>query len=171
MTNRTGRRTWACSSSPTPGADLIEHHASESQIVLPRLLAEGRQFDLAVVDGAHRFDAVFVDLYYLGRLVHRGGIIFLYDYQLSGVARGAAFFTANLGWTTGTRLDKIANAANPGPPLRTRTEQRLLPVAELTSVDRERPAREHGYQHRPAERRRRSVARSCVCAHGLRSRR
>lgn len=79
-------------------AGLVEHHAGESQIVLPRLLAEGRRFDLAVVDGGHRFDAVFVDLYYLGRLVRPGGIIFLDDYQLPGVARAAAFFTANLGW-------------------------------------------------------------------------
>ncbi|MGO9082369.1 MAG: hypothetical protein ACLQDY_25630 [Streptosporangiaceae bacterium] len=45
---------------------LIEHHAGESHAVLPRLLGEGRQFDLAIVDGNHRFDAVFVDLYYLG---------------------------------------------------------------------------------------------------------
>jgi predicted O-methyltransferase YrrM len=68
--------------------------------VRPRLLAEGRRFDLAVVDGSHRFGAVFVDLYYLGRLVRPGGIIFLDDYQLPGVARAAAFFTANLRWAT-----------------------------------------------------------------------
>lgn len=81
-------------------AGLVEHHADQSHIVLPRLLAEGRRFDLAVVDGGHRFDAVFVDLYYLGRLVRPGSIIFLDDYQLPGVARAAAFFTANLGWAT-----------------------------------------------------------------------
>lgn len=79
---------------------MVEHHADQSQIVLPRLLAEDRRFDLAVVDGSHRFDAVFVDLYYLGRLVRPGGVIFLDDYQLPGVSRAAAFFTANLGWDT-----------------------------------------------------------------------
>jgi predicted O-methyltransferase YrrM len=41
--------------------ELVEHHADESQIVLPRLLAEGHRFHLAFVDGNHRFDAVFVD--------------------------------------------------------------------------------------------------------------
>jgi hypothetical protein len=41
--------------------ELVEYHPDESQIVLPRLLAEGRRFDLAFVDGNHRFDAVFVD--------------------------------------------------------------------------------------------------------------
>src|SRR6266702_4420827 len=63
-----------------------------------RPTSHGRRFDLAIVDGNHRFDAVFVDLYYLGRLLRPGGIIFLDDYQLPGVARAASFFTANLGW-------------------------------------------------------------------------
>jgi len=76
----------------------VEYHAAESQAALPRLFAHGRRFDLAIVDGNHRFDAVFVDLYYLGRLLRPGGIIFLDDYQLPGVARAGSFFTANLGW-------------------------------------------------------------------------
>jgi predicted O-methyltransferase YrrM len=79
-------------------AGLVTHYDEQSQIVLPRLFDERRQFDLAVVDGNHRFDAVFVDLYYLGRLLRPGSVIFLDDYQLPGVARAAAFFTANLGW-------------------------------------------------------------------------
>jgi predicted O-methyltransferase YrrM len=80
-------------------ADLVEHHAEESQIVLPRLLGEGLRFDLAFVDGNHRFDGVFLDLVYLGRLVRPGGIVFLDDYQLPAVARAASFFVTNLGWT------------------------------------------------------------------------
>ena len=80
-------------------ADLVEFHAVESQVVLPRLLAEGRRFDLAFVDGNHRFDGVFVDLVYLGRLLSTGGIVFVDDYQLPAVARAASFFVTNLGWT------------------------------------------------------------------------
>src|SRR5215470_8878927 len=79
-------------------AGLVEFYSEESQIVLPRLLAPRRRFDLAIVDGNHRFDAVFVDLYYLGRLLRPGGIVFLDDYQLPSVASAASFFTANLGW-------------------------------------------------------------------------
>lgn len=56
-------------------AGLVEHHAEESQIVLPRFLGERRSFDLAFVDGNHRFERVFVDLFYLWRLVRAGGII------------------------------------------------------------------------------------------------
>lgn len=79
-------------------AGLVEHHAEESLIALARFLGEGRTFDLAFVDGNHRFDGVFPDLVYLGRLVRLGGIVFLDDYQLPAVARAAAFFVANLGW-------------------------------------------------------------------------
>lgn len=80
-------------------AELVEYHSEESQIELPRFLGEGRSFDLAFVDGNHRFDRVFRDLVYLGRLVRAGGILMLDDYQLPAVARAASFCLANLGWT------------------------------------------------------------------------
>ena len=78
---------------------MVEVHTDDSQIALPRLLSDGRSFDLAFVDGNHRFDGVFVDLVYLGRLVQSGGVIVVDDYQLPSVARAVAFFVANLGWT------------------------------------------------------------------------
>ena len=81
-------------------AELVEFHAEESQIVLPRFLAEGRSFDFAFVDGNHRFDRVFLDVIYLGRLVRPGGVVFVDDYQLPAVTRTAAFCQMNLGWTS-----------------------------------------------------------------------
>jgi predicted O-methyltransferase YrrM len=77
---------------------MVEYHEGESQTVLAWLLHEKRQFDVAFIDGNHRFERVFVDLYYLGRMVTPGGVIMLDDYDLPGVARAAAFFVANLGW-------------------------------------------------------------------------
>jgi predicted O-methyltransferase YrrM len=77
---------------------LVEHHDQISQIVLPRFLDEGRRFDFAFVDGNHRFDGVFLDLFHLGRLVRKGGAIFLDDYDLPGVRRAVSFFLTNLGW-------------------------------------------------------------------------
>lgn len=67
--------------------------------MLPRFVGEGRRFDLAFVDGNHRFDGVFVDLVYLGRLIRPGGIVFVDDYQLPAVARATSFFVTNLRWT------------------------------------------------------------------------
>jgi predicted O-methyltransferase YrrM len=78
--------------------DLVEFYAEESQIVLPRLLADGRRFDFAFLDGNHRFEGVFLDLVYSGRLLKEGGIVFLDDTQLSGVRRAVDFCVANLGW-------------------------------------------------------------------------
>jgi predicted O-methyltransferase YrrM len=79
--------------------EMVEHNEDESGISLPRFLDEARSFDLAVVDGNHRFEEVFVDLFYLGCLVRPGGIVVLDDYHLPGVARVASFFASNLGWT------------------------------------------------------------------------
>ena len=80
-------------------SELVEHHSEFSEIALPRFLAEGRQFDLGFIDGSHRFDGVFIDLFYLGRLVQKGGVVILDDYNLPGIKRAVSFFTTNLGWT------------------------------------------------------------------------
>ncbi len=77
---------------------MIEFHPGESQIVLPRFVGEGRQFDLAFVDGSHLFDRVFLDLIYLGRAVRPAGIVFVDDYQAPAVARAVSFCLTNLGW-------------------------------------------------------------------------
>ena len=79
-------------------SDRLDFYGDWSEFVLPRLLAEGRQFDFAFVDGNHRFDGVFVDLMFLGQLVRGGSVIFLDDYQLPSVKKAVAFCTSNLGW-------------------------------------------------------------------------
>jgi predicted O-methyltransferase YrrM len=78
--------------------DIVEFFPEESQVVLPRLLAKGRHFDLAFIDGNHRFEGVFLDLIYSGRLVKEGGIVFVDDMQLPGVERAVRFCVSNLGW-------------------------------------------------------------------------
>jgi GNAT superfamily N-acetyltransferase/predicted O-methyltransferase YrrM len=79
--------------------DLVDFYPEESQIVFPRLLAAGKQFDLAFVDGNHRFESVFLDLIYAGRLLKDGGVVFVDDTQLPGVERATAFCVSKLGWT------------------------------------------------------------------------
>ena len=87
---------------------FVEHHIEFSEIALPRFLEEGREFDLGFVDGNHRFDGVFLDLFYLGRLIRKGGILILDDYNLPGVRRAVSFFLANLGWTVEEAIDDYA---------------------------------------------------------------
>jgi predicted O-methyltransferase YrrM len=78
---------------------LVELHVEESQLVLPRLLAAGRRFDLAFVDGSHRFEAVFLDLVYACRLLEERAVVFVDDTQLPGVRKAVSFGVANLGWS------------------------------------------------------------------------
>jgi predicted O-methyltransferase YrrM len=78
--------------------ELVEFHAEESQILLPRLLAGGRRFDFAFLDGNHRFEGVFLDLIYSGRLLKPGGIVFADDAQLPAVKKAIGFCVGNLGW-------------------------------------------------------------------------
>jgi predicted O-methyltransferase YrrM len=86
-------------------ADLVEIHEEESQLVLPRMVAEGRSFDFAFVDGNHRFDRVFLDIVYLGRLLRPGSVAFVDDVQLRAIARSVEFLTTNRDWTVEERSD------------------------------------------------------------------
>lgn len=80
--------------------DLVEFYEEESQITLPRLLAEGREFDLAFLDGNHRFEGVLLDLVYSGRLLKESGVVFVDDVQLPAVVRAVNFCLKNLDWTS-----------------------------------------------------------------------
>ncbi len=78
--------------------DFVEFYAETSDVVLPRLLAERRRYDLAFIDGNHRFEGVFVDLFHSAHLLKEGGIAFVDDTQFEGVRRAVNFFVTNLGW-------------------------------------------------------------------------
>ena len=76
--------------------DRVEHLDEESQTALPRFLHEQRSFDFAFVDGNHHFDYVFLDLFYLGRLLNKGSIIVLDDYSWAGIKKAVSFCVTNL---------------------------------------------------------------------------
>lgn len=86
--------------------DLVEFYPEESQIILPRFLAEGRRFDLAFIDGNHRFEGVILDLVYAGRLLKEGGVVFVDDAHLPGVGKAINFCLKNLGWVSEVRGDE-----------------------------------------------------------------
>ena len=69
-----------------------------SSIALARLASDGFTADAAFVDGSHRFHEVFVDLYYLRKLVRPGGLIILDDAAFPSVAAALRYFDLNLGW-------------------------------------------------------------------------
>ncbi len=97
---------------------MLEFYAERSEIALPRLLSLGRSFDLAFIDGNHRFECVFLDLMYLGHLVRHSGVIVLDDYQLQSVKKAVRFCVANLGWAL--QEEGIADERHHWAVLRTR---------------------------------------------------
>jgi predicted O-methyltransferase YrrM len=91
--------------------------AERSQLYLPRLVDEGFAADAAFVDGSHIFHEVFVDLYFLRRLVRPGGLVILDDVAWPSVATAARYYEVNTGW------EPVADAARtrayrlPDPPV------------------------------------------------------
>ncbi|MGN9790083.1 class I SAM-dependent methyltransferase [Streptomyces sp. OZ13] len=70
-----------------------------SSIALPQLLTEGFVADAAFVDGSHRFHEVFVDLYFLRKIVRPGGLIVIDDDWWPSVHTAVQYYERNLGWT------------------------------------------------------------------------
>ena len=69
-----------------------------SSMALPRLVAEGVTADAAFVDGSHRFHEVFVDLYFLRKIVRPGGLVVLDDHWWPSVRTAERYFEVNMGW-------------------------------------------------------------------------
>jgi predicted O-methyltransferase YrrM len=81
------------------GLDTVARLVVEpSSLALPQLVAQGLVADAAFVDGSHRFHEVFVDLYFLRKIVRPGGIIVLDDHHVSSVRTAAHYFEVNTGW-------------------------------------------------------------------------
>lgn len=83
---------------------IVEFHPEPSGVVLPRLVAEGRQFDLAFIDGNHGFDGVFIDLYFVNQLVRPGGVIIFDDANWDGVFLASRFAEMEYGYRV---LDQV----------------------------------------------------------------
>ena len=78
---------------------IVEVIEEESALALPELARAGRRFDLAFVDGDHRFESVMADLVFLDRLVKPGGAIVVDDMWMPGVRLAVAYVERNLDHT------------------------------------------------------------------------
>jgi predicted O-methyltransferase YrrM len=79
-------------------ADRTIFVGEASSVVLARLTADGLTADAAFVDGSHRFHDVFVDLYFLRKLVRPSGLVILDDAAWPSVAAALRYFDLNLRW-------------------------------------------------------------------------
>jgi predicted O-methyltransferase YrrM len=76
--------------------EQVEFIEEESQLALPRLVSEGRSFDLAFVDGDHRFESALLDLYFMTRLVRPEGLIVMDDMWMPSIRTAVAYAERNL---------------------------------------------------------------------------
>jgi predicted O-methyltransferase YrrM len=70
-----------------------------SSIALPQLVTDGVIADAAFVDGSHRFHEVFVDLYFLRKIVRPGGLVVVDDDWAPSVRTAVRYYEQHLGWT------------------------------------------------------------------------
>lgn len=69
----------------------ISFHEERSEIQLPQFLKEKRKFDLVFVDGCHRFDHVFIDFFYVNKMLNTGGVVVFDDVHLKSIQKVLSF--------------------------------------------------------------------------------
>lgn len=74
----------------------LDFRENLSSLELPRLAQDGQKFDFIYVDGSHLFEDVFIDFYYVARLLCDRGIVAFDDCADPNVAKVLGFITRNL---------------------------------------------------------------------------
>lgn len=91
---------------------LVDFHQDQSEYVLPRLLREGLRFDFAFIDGDHRFDHVFVDLFYINQLLKPSGVLVLDDCFSDSVHFACRFIQTNYAYSVVAQHPASGSALN-----------------------------------------------------------
>jgi predicted O-methyltransferase YrrM len=76
-------------------AARLDFHAGFSHDILPQLRAAKRSFDFAFIDGAHLYDAIFVDFYHVDLLLENQGYVLFHDAWMRGTQLVASFIRRN----------------------------------------------------------------------------
>jgi predicted O-methyltransferase YrrM len=69
------------------GIGFYEIIEQPSEIALPQLLSQKKQYDLGFIDGWHTFDHTLLDFFYMNRLIKVGGIIVIDDISFPGIKK------------------------------------------------------------------------------------
>jgi predicted O-methyltransferase YrrM len=127
---------------------MVEQIHEESQLALPRLAVEGHCFDLALIDGDHRFEGVFLDLCFADRLVRPGGLVIVDDLWMPAIRLAVSYVERNLRWEL---LPRAMTRAFRWRRLRNLPGRRLRGAGAVAVLRRpvERPERRSGAQFVP----------------------
>lgn len=66
-------------------SSFVQHQEQRSDVFLPKFWSDNNRIQFAFIDGDHRIDAVFVDFYYVDKMLDAGGVVIFDDYQFSSV--------------------------------------------------------------------------------------
>jgi predicted O-methyltransferase YrrM len=75
--------------------DYLRLYREPSFSALPKILESGHSFDFAFIDGSHIFDSVFLDFFYIDKLLDDGGYIFFHDEHLDSIKLATNFIKSN----------------------------------------------------------------------------
>lgn len=79
--------------------DYVDFHEAPSCEVLPELVRRKEQLDFAFVDGWHTFDYVFVDAFFIDKLLRPEGVVVFDDSDWPSVRPVLRFFVTNLSYS------------------------------------------------------------------------
>jgi predicted O-methyltransferase YrrM len=102
----------------------VDFRASFSGLELPRLLSAGEGFSLVYIDGSHLFEDVFVDFFFVARLLIESGVVVFDDSSDPNVRKVLNFIRRNLG-AAFTEVDLAAYRADGGTSLKYRVAKAL----------------------------------------------
>jgi cephalosporin hydroxylase len=75
--------------------EYIDFRAVFSAIELPRMMTAGDRFGLVYIDGSHLFEDVFVDAYFVTRLLEPGSVVTFDDSSNRHVSKVLSFLRTN----------------------------------------------------------------------------
>jgi predicted O-methyltransferase YrrM len=79
-------------------ASPLEYIGERSELVLPKLLEDARQYDVCLIDGSHGWPTVFVDFCYANACLGQGGLMLLDDVQIHSVRQLVLLLAAQPGY-------------------------------------------------------------------------
>jgi predicted O-methyltransferase YrrM len=88
-------------------AEIFRFFEASSDEILPQLVAQKEEFDFAFIDGAHLFDYIMIDFFYIDKLLKIGGYVVFDDLWMPATRKVITFVLRNRAYELVQIFDKI----------------------------------------------------------------
>lgn len=96
----------ASPASTDAAADNIEYITAKSAEVLPELIFQGQQVEMALIAGWRTFDYAFADFFYIDKLLSNGGILIIDNADKPSTRKLCHFIVSNLPYQFVSNLEQ-----------------------------------------------------------------